>query len=246
MFRRNIQIFFSFLIIVLLLIFFKESQLFDFGFLFRKLVNPAKISNQLLQPPDDLVEEYKALLAENSRLQALEDENVLLRELLDFQQTKQYDLQVANILSRDFLNQNLLIIDIGLDQGVVVGQAVIINQGIIIGKIIEVQSDSAVVRLLTDSSSKLAVSLINQDIVSGLLTGSLGLGMDLQYIPQGQEVKKGDLVITANLNEDMPGGLIAGRVEEVEFSEEELFKTASVSPLVDYNTLFLVAVITSL
>jgi len=61
----------------------------------------------------------------------------------------------------------------------------------------------------------------------------------------GQEIKKDDLVVTNNLNENIPSGLVVGKVENVEFSQEELFKNASVSPLVDYASLALVAIIVS-
>ena len=245
MLKRNIQIFTMFLIVALLLIFFKESQLFDFGFILRKLPHPQRVANQLLDSPIDLAEEYKELLVENSRLQSLAEENKNLRSLLELKQTKNYNLITTNIISRDFLNQNLLIIDVGLEQNIQIGQAVVANEGVIIGKIIEVMDDAAVVRVLTDNLSKLAVSVGDQQIVSGLLEGSLGLSMYLQYIPQEIEIKKGDLVITSNLNEQIPGGLVIGRVEEVEFSEGELFKKASVSTLIDYQTLSLLAVIIS-
>ncbi|MBT4349812.1 rod shape-determining protein MreC [bacterium] len=246
MLRRNLQIFLLFLAASLLLIFFKEGQIFDFGFVMRQLPAPQKVANQLLNPPDDLAESYKELLVENSQLQLLEEENKKLRELLDFTQTTEHDLVVANVVSRDFINQNLLIIDVGNAENIGIGQAVVVNNGIVIGKIIDVMQDAAVVRLLTDNGSKLAVSLGDQTLISGLLSGSLGLGMSLQYIPQDTELKKGDILFTSDLNELIPGGLVVGQVEEVEFSEGELFKKASISPLVDYNTLSLLSVIVSL
>lgn len=245
MLRRNLQIFFLFLVIALLLILFKESQIFDLGWLARKINNPQKITNQLLAPPDNLNEEYQKLLAVNSRLQALEQENKTLREFFDFKETKNYQLVIANILGRDNINQNLLIIDVGDNKKIQTGQAVVVNDGIIIGKVLKVNSDSAIVRLLIDNQSKLAVAVGSTQQISGLLTGLLGLGMNLSFIPQEQEMKKGDMVVTNNLNDQIPAGLAVGTVEEIEFSNEELFKTASVSTLLDYSTLSLVAVITS-
>lgn len=244
MLRRNLQIFFLFLGAVLILILFKESQIFDLGFIFRKLTGPQKVTNQLLLPPDDLQQAYQQLLADNAGLQALAEENKELRDFFNWQQANS-KLVPANLLSRDDFNQNLVIIDAGRNKGIKEGQAVVINEGVIVGKVIEVRDDASVIRMLTDSPSKLAVAVGEEQRISGLLTGSLGLGMDLSYIPQEQEVKKGDLVVTNNLNENIPAGLVIGQVEEVQFSEGELFKTASVSPLVDYSSLFLVAVIIS-
>jgi rod shape-determining protein MreC len=246
MLRRNVQIFLLFFLVALLLIFFKAGRFFDFGVLMRLLPQPQKTVNQLLNPPDNLESSYQELLSQNTRLQALAQENDSLRALLNLKAKANYDLKVANILSRDLLNQNLLVIDVGESDGAVPGQAVVVNDGVIIGKIIEVRADASVVRLLTDGLSKVAVNIGDSQNVAGVLTGLLGLGMNLSYIPQEQVINKGDLVLTSGLNEKIPAGLVIGKVEEVKFSQEELFKQATVSPLLDYSTLFLVAVIVSL
>ena len=188
-------------------------------------------------------ESYKNLLVINSQLKTLTDENEELKNLLDFKQNKEYKLIVANILSRDPFNNNILIIDVGSKQGIVKGQAVVINNGVIVAKVIDTTFDSASIRLLTDNFSKLAVTIGDQS-VAGLLSGSLGLGLTMNYIPQEYDIKKNDLVVTADLDTNIPKGLVVGTIEDIQYSEEELFKTASVLPLVDFNTLSIVAVIT--
>lgn len=246
MIKKNIQIFFIFFISALLLIFFKTGRIFDIGLVFRHLPEAQKTVNQLLLKPDQLESEYQRLLSENAQLQSLAQENAELRSLLALKQQKSYQLAVANVLSRDLINQNLLILDLGSKQGVQVGQAVVVNEGVIVAKIIEVREDASVARLLTDNLSKIAVSIGENQAVSGILEGSLGLGMKLHYIPQNQEVKKGDLVVTSRLSENIPTGLVIGQIEKVDFSEEDLFKEAVVSPLVDYSTLSYLGIILSL
>ena len=243
MFRKNFQIFFIFFVAILLLLFLKTGHIFDIGFLFRQLPAPQQTVNRLLNPPADLAEEYNKLLAQNTQLQSLAQENKELRALLSLKEKKNYQIIAANILSRDVLNQNLLILDVGENFGVQIGQAVVVDDGLMIGKIVEVKSDASVARLLTDNLSKVAVSIGEEQLVSGILEGSLGLGMNLQYIPQEQDIKKGDLVVSSRLSENIPAGLILGKIEEVKFAEEDLFKQAVVSPLVDYNTLSLVGII---
>lgn len=246
MLQQNLRIFALALVIILLFILLKNGQIFDLGFVFRKTLVPQRALNSPLKEPDNLSTEYQILLAKQASLQTLYQENQELRQLLDFKAAKKYNLVLANILSRDPVNLNLLIIDAGANQGIKIGQAVVVNQGIMVGKVIEVSTDSAKVRLLTDGFSKLTVSLDQQTNVIGLLTGSLGLSMNLSYIPQAQEVKKNDLLVTANLDSNIPPGLVIGKVEEVKFSAEELFKQAAVAPLLDFNTLSIVAVVTSL
>ena len=240
---ENIKVFLLILVIVVLFILLKNGQIFDIGGLFRLWLAPRQPVNSLLAPPDNLEESYKNLLVINSQLKTLADENEQLKNLLDFKQSKEFNLVVANILSHDSFNNNILIIDVGLKQNIKKGQAVVINDGIIIGKVIDVTTDAATVRLLTDNFSKLAVT-VGDESVAGLLSGSLGLGLEMSYIPQEYDIKKNDLVVTADLDTNIPKGLIIGTVEEIQYSEEELFKTASVLPLVDFNTLSIVAIIT--
>lgn len=246
MLKENLKIFLLFVLIVLLFVLFKSGQIFDLGIVFRSWLAPQGSINSLLLKPTDLEEQYKNLLAENNQLQALVKENEQLKQLLDFKKEKNQQLVVAKILNRDPFNRNLLTITVGEDNGLKIGQAVVVNNGLMVGKIIAVNKDSAQVRLLTDSFSRLAVQTEKLARVSGLMTGSLGLGMNLDYIPQDEDLKKGDLIVTSDLEPLIPAGLIVGRVETVDYSQEELFKKASLSPLIDYNTLSLFGVITSL
>ena len=240
---ENVKAFLLTLVIIVLFILLKNGQIFDMGIVFRHWLSPQQPANSLLKPPDDLQESYKNLLVINSQLKALADENDQLKNLLEFKQAKKFSLVVANILSRDPFNNNILIVDVGSKQGVNKGQAVVINDGIIVGKVIDVTNDAATIRLLTDNFSKLAVSS-GSESVAGLLSGSLGLGLEMSYIPQEYNIKKNDLVVTTDLDTNIPKGLVIGTIEEIRYSEEELFKTASVLPLIDFNTLFIVAIIT--
>ena len=179
---ENIKAFLLILVIIVLFILLKNGQIFDIGTIFRVWA-PQQPANSLFKAPDDLQESYKNLLVINSQLKTLTDENEELKNLLDFKQNKEYKLIVANILSRDPFNNNILIIDVGSKQGIVKGQAVVINNGVIVAKVIDTTFDSASIRLLTDNFSKLAVTIGDQS-VAGLLSGSLGLGLTMNYIPQ--------------------------------------------------------------
>lgn len=225
---------------------FKNGQIFDLTMVFRNSFSPNKFNQTLLNQPPNIEQAYTDLLVENSRLKELEQENNDLRKLLDFKEKNQYSLAVVNILSRDPVNRNILIVDAGRNKNIETGQAVVLSDGIIVGKVIDVGIDSSKIRLLTDSFSKLAVKIGNDRLVSGILSGSLGLVMDLSFIPQEQDIKGGDLVVTADIDVKVPPGLVVGQIEEIEFSQEELFKKASVLPMVNYEVLNTLAVITRL
>jgi len=246
MLRDNLNFFLLFVTIIALFILFKNGQIFDLGIIFRKSFAPTQFNVKLISPPDNIEEEYKNLLVENNKLKELEEENNDLRQLLDLKNKNAYSTAVVNILSRDPVNRNILIVDGGREQNIENGQAVVVSNGIVIGKIIEAGIDSSKVRLLTDNFSKLAVKVGDDRSVSGILTGSLGLVMDLSFIPQEQEIKKDDIVVTADIDSKIPPGLVVGKIENVEFSQEELFKNASVVPLVNYEGLNTLAVIITL
>ncbi len=241
MLKYHIKTFTLLLAIIIFFIILKNGKIFDLGIFFR-LLQPNIPFNILMMEPDSLEESYKNLLIDNTKLKYLEDENKELRELLDFSQKKNYTLKIANILSRDELNKNILIVDIGKNKNIKEGQAVVVSNGIIIGKVIEVNSITSKIRLLTDKKSTLAIK-IGEESVSGILTGSLGLGMYLEYIPQEQDIKINNLILTSNLNENIPANLLIGKIEKIEFEKDDIFKKALISPLIDYNTLFLVSII---
>jgi rod shape-determining protein MreC len=243
MLKQNFRLFATCLAIILLLVLFKNGQIFDIGIIFRHSIDPQRAINSLLNKPDDLESKYQELLASNAQLQTLVQENQQLREILDFKTKQKYNLVLADILSRDSINRNIIIINVGVNKNIKVGQAVVVARGIMVGKVLSVADDSAQIRLLTDNASKLGVSLDGQPAVAGLLSGSLGLGMNLDYIPQAQELKKDDILVSSNLDSLIPSGLVVGRVEEIKFSASELFKQAIVSPLIDFNTLSTVAIV---
>lgn len=243
MFKDNLKVFLVYLVVIFLFVLLKNGQIFDISSIFRMTLSSPQLVNSLLIKPNSLEEENQKLLSELQKLKELESENIQLKELLGFKEKNEYQLLVSKVINRDPVNSNILILNIGEADGVRVGQAVVVNNGIMVGKIVDTNVDSAKLRLLTDNFSKIAVKVSEQYEVSGLLSGSLGLGMDLTYIPEEQDIKKGDLVVTSNMNELIPPGLVVGTVEEVQFSKEEIFKSASVLPIVDYQTISLVAVV---
>ncbi|MDQ5938930.1 MAG: Cell shape-determining protein MreC, partial [Patescibacteria group bacterium] len=148
MLRLNIKLFALSLVTIFLLILLKNGQIFDFGVLVRTIFIPKDSVNRLLAPSDNLQQDYQKLLVDNAKLQSLKSENEQLRSLLNFRDQNNFNFEVANILSRDPINKNLLLISAGSDRGISFGQAVVVNNGILIGKVSAVNPDSAVVRLV--------------------------------------------------------------------------------------------------
>ena len=116
---------------------------------------------------------------------------------------------------------------------------------IIIGKIIETKKNISKILLLTDSRTRLLAMVQNETNSQGVLRGTYGLTLKMEWIPKNDVVIQGQYVITSGLEEKIPKGLIVGQIETVSLKTGALFQEASIRPLVSYNQLQIVAIITS-
>jgi rod shape-determining protein MreC len=66
----------------------------------------------------------------------------------------------------------------------------------------------------------------------------------MNYIPQNEIIKVGDMVITSGLEENVPSGLLIGVIEAVEKEAYQPFQKAVITPSVDLTKIKQVLVIT--
>lgn len=197
---------------------------------------------------EELEKEVNRLTAENAELKTLREENEKLRRYLDFFEEKEHDHVLADIVSQEaFVNPQEenphIVINKGENDGVKKGYLVVNEQGVVVGKVSSVGPASAELILVTNSESRLAASVQNSDRTSGVVEGSLGLTMEMNFIPQSEEVNVDDLVTTSGLEKDIPRGLAIGKVAEVEGSRNRVWQRATVEPLVDLDELTVVSVL---
>ena len=150
---------------------------------------------------------------------------------------------IARVVSRDPQNPAILILNVGERDGVQLHNAVVAKDGVLIAKIIEVFAQSSKALLLTDSENQVAVTLSGGTPTSKLARGERGLSLILDQVPQQESLTKGQLVISSGLEPTIPRGLLVGEIEEIISGKNDLFQTAVLRPLVDYETVYLVAVI---
>lgn len=214
----------------------------------------ASIHNAFQQPADiaGLQAETERLRNENqnlrqqlSALQQAEQDNKTLRQLLDFFEDEATDLPrvMARVSSRDTQRPTTIVLNVGERDGIEKNNAVVANEGVLVGKIIEVYAKSSRALLLTDQESSVAVSLSGGTPSSKLVRGEKGLSLLLDQVPQQETVRLGQLVITSGLEPALPRGLLVGEVEEIVSEQNDLFQTAVLRPLVDYDALSVVAVV---
>lgn len=191
-----------------------------------------------------LREQLVASAVDTAKLKALEEENRLLKKEMNFLDENKLKFVAAKIISgvSDPLSQSV-IINRGKKDGVEAGLAVIADSGIMVGKVSEARDDYSKVLLLSDNKSRVAATIQNLDHTVGLVEGQYGLSFSMTNIPQNQEIRDGDLVVTSGLEGKIPKNLLIAKVESVRSVESEIFKTAILKPIISLSSLSDVAVI---
>lgn len=182
------------------------------------------------------------LQAEVAQLQEAKKENEKLRADLRFITATNYTYEAAEVTVFEPSNlRGMVTINKGSKQGLKPGLAVI-SEGFMIGKIAEVSESNAKVLLITDPSSAIPVTL-QQANTSGLAKGQIGTGIAMEKIPQGEQIKEGDTVITSGLGGEVPRGLILGYITKIEKQDNTLFVTADIRPAANLHSLSRVIII---
>jgi len=202
----------------------------------------------LQEKVNELEEEVNKLMVKNAELSGLEAENKALREHLNFLSVKKYHYVMSNVISRTDLSDigdrtETIIIDKGLIDGLYAGLPVLDSEGAVVGKIAEVKEDLAKVFLVNNKNCKLAATILNQQKTNGIAEGELGLTIKMNFIPQTENIKNGDIIVTSGLEKSIPRGLVIGKVSQINKESNELWQNATIEPMFDPNELIIVSVL---
>ena len=213
----------------------------------------------------DNLEDLKKVRSENQALQeqvaelTLEN-NALLQERYELEELKNlYQLDkdysslnkiAANVIGKDSGNWfHMFIIDKGTDDGIQVDMNVIAGGGLV-GIVTKVGPDWAQVRSIIDDMSNVsAMVLKNSDLcyVRGdlqmMTEGTLQLN---QLRDENNEVEQGDKVVTSYASAKYHRGILIGYVNEISMDANNLTKSGSITPAVDFEHLSTVLIITDL
>lgn len=200
-------------------------------------------------------ETINRLTAENVELKFLKEENLTLRKQLNFLANSGKRYLMANIISRGELqgepgDSRSVLIDKGAKDGLFAGLAVVSSsgsgdqsQGVIIGKIVNVKDNLSEIYLVTDKNCKLAAAILGETKTSGIVAGELGLTIKMEFISQTENIKEGDLVATSGLEQNIPRGLVIGRVTKVIKENNEVWQSATIEPQIDLASLSVISVL---
>ena len=219
-------------------------------FALERLARPLRSATSGIGDWFSLRADNAALRAQNESLQnqivLLEEarlENETLRRQLDFKSAvPSMTMLPAEVIGRDpnTLLQYLLI-DRGSADGIAVSMPVLTDQALV-GRISEVSTHSSKVMLITDPSSSVSC-LIQRTRATGSVQGYPDNDLVMRYIPQGDTVAAGDVVLTSGLGGNFPKRLLVGQVLRVETSDVEVFQSAHLAPAVNLADLEMVMVL---
>lgn len=191
----------------------------------------------------------RSLLAENLRLQEIERENQRLRELLSFGETRPgIELRggqiIARVIGRDSNNfLNFVMVDLGSRHGIEVGMPVLNNEGLV-GRVSEVTNASSKILLISDPLSTVN-AILQSSRLTGVVNGVVGDNPVMGFIPQGTLVGVGEVVLSSGMGGNFPKGIPIGQVIEVRQRDFEVFQEAVVRPIVDFDRLEFVLIVTN-
>lgn len=198
---------------------------------------------ELLQRNAVLENEVSNLQSQVIQLQEQLTETEVLYSLLDFARARPQDQYVAAaVIGRDpspFLHY--IIIDHGSDDGIRHGMPVVTQQGLV-GRVDAVTSSAARVQLISDPGSVINVKFQNKN-ENAQIHGSVTGEVSLEMVSQNISINAGEILITSGLGGNYPVDILVGQVIDVEKTENNLFQSATVQPVVDFDAMRAVLVI---
>jgi len=204
--------------------------------------SPSDVQQQLQQ----VTTERNQLLAANARLTDLQQQVTELQKQLGFKQSRP-ELKVvsANVIGQDPNGTTrTLVIDQGSNAGIEMGMAVI-SPDFLVGQVTDVNASSARVTLVIDSSSHIG-AMLQSNNAAGVIFGEWQSGgqMQLRYLDPATKVNEGDVVVTSGQTARVPKGLVIGKVASVNRNLQAAELNVNVAPLINFNTMQTVMVIT--
>ena len=188
--------------------------------------------SQLAEQNADLGRRLMLAEATLNRYAAVQEQNQRLQRLLDVQQSLGLGAQLARLIEVDpgpFHRR--IVLNVGSDDGVAVGRAVIDASGVM-GQVVETLSHTCVVMLITNPTQAIPVAIER----TGLRTiarggsGSNADTLELPNIPISADVRVGDRIITSGLGGIYPAGFPVGEIRALSNDASGLFAAAIATP----------------
>lgn len=164
-----------------------------------------------------LLEENKRLKLLKDKYEALEIENKLLTDLLNFAILPEVSYISAKVVAEESdAFAQAMVAYVG-DSDVKKGDVVLSDKGVV-GRIDTVRYSYAKIITLSDINSKIPV-MIEKNRVRGILSGNNTPFPKLTFVPLDAEISVGDKIVTSGVSGVFPAGLPVGQIVSVSKNE---------------------------
>lgn len=217
------------------------SYLYGKTELFRSKESLLEKNKELQSKVDDLSYQNKILAGENVELESYRTLFSLDKKYPD------YPKVAARVISRDSNNwYNVFTINKGSEDGIQVDYNVIAGNGLV-GIVAEVGKHYAKVRSIIDDKSNVSAMFMESNencMVKGNLESIYRGYIDVEMISSTSEVKEGAEVVTSQISSKFLPGILIGYIKDITEDTSKLTKTAHLTPVVPFDSLDIVLVIT--
>lgn len=206
--------------------------------------------NDLLDENKTLKDQVNSLTLQNKLLLQDKYEADELRELFDLNQKYlDYPMVAARVISKDTNNwYNIFTIDKGSRDGFKKNMNVLAGNGLA-GIIIEVHYNYSKVRSIIDDNSGVG-GMFQNTLDTCIVKGDLELMDDgkirVEKINVDAAISDGNEVVTSHISPNFLQGILIGYVSDIKLDASNMSKTAYLTPVVDFEHLEEVLVITKL
>jgi len=170
------------------------------------------------------------LQGRQQKMEALEAENMRLRDLLDSSFKIGDRVLIAELVAVDMdPYRQLVLLNKGSSSGIYKGQPVL-HANAVMGQVIHVNRFTSSVLMITDASHALPIQ-VNRN---GLRTVAIGTGrineLELPNLPNNADIREGDLLVTSGLGGRFPSGYPVAVVTSVAREPGEPFARIKAQP----------------
>lgn len=214
--------------------------------------NDFKTLGEVLKENKELQDQVDELTAQLNKIKLEQYELENYRNLLDLDEKYgDYDKVAANVIAMDGTNWfSTFTIDKGSNQGIQKGMNVIAGSGLV-GIVTDVGPNYAKVRSIIDDSSNVSSMVLTTKDNFNVSGSLMSMNQD-KLLPftelrdEDDKVRVGDPVVTSYVSDQYQEGILIGYIYSIEDNPNNLTKSGTIAPVVDFQHLQEVLVITEL
>ncbi|HTL12502.1 MAG TPA: rod shape-determining protein MreC [Bdellovibrionota bacterium] len=190
-----------------------------------------------------LMDENRSLQNTIVNLRETEQENVRLRNILEFKETFSLNAVVARVIAKDISTEFRAIrINRGANAGLRKDMAVVNNEGVV-GRVLRTTANTADVVTVLDLLS--AVDVIDRrSRVRGIVEGMTDEVCQLKFALRTDDIQVSDVLVSSGLGGVLPKGVPVGTVSQVDRKPYGITQAVEVRPAVNFSKLEEVLVLT--